>query len=277
MDWGLAKVLPEGGIADEAEAPVDPETVITTLRSGSSGGGESQAGSVLGTPAYMAPEQARGEVERLDERADVFGLGAILCEILTGQPPFTGPLSEEIRGRAARGDLADALGRLEAMRCRDRADRAWPGTALLRSRHDGRGTRARRCRRLTDYLTGLQERLKAAELARAAEQGGPRRRWRRRRRPRRGAGRATGAAGDRGSGDVGPGHRRGRCGGLGLPRESASGPADGDDPCGHRGTGRGGTPPRPGPGGGNRRSDQVVRGDGGGQAGSRPARRGRGG
>ena len=115
MDWGLAKVLTQGGIADEAAAQAVQETVITTVRSGPAGtDNESQAGSILGTPAYMAPEQARGEVERIDERADVFGLGAILCEILTGRPPYIGSIREEVRAQAARGDLADALGRLDA-------------------------------------------------------------------------------------------------------------------------------------------------------------------
>ena len=44
----------------------------------------------MGTPAYMPPEQALGEIDRLDERCDVFSLGAILCEVLTGQPPYLG-------------------------------------------------------------------------------------------------------------------------------------------------------------------------------------------
>ncbi len=115
MDWGLAKVLLQGGIADEADAQRVHETVITTVRTGPAGSGsESQAGSVLGTPAYMAPEQARGEVERIDERADVFGLGAILCEILTGRPPYSGSTREEIRAQAARGELTDAVARLDA-------------------------------------------------------------------------------------------------------------------------------------------------------------------
>jgi serine/threonine-protein kinase len=69
---------------------------------------------MMGTPAYMAPEQAHGEVNGLDERTDVFGLGGILCEILTGKPPYPGPDKEAVLSKARRADLADAFRRLDA-------------------------------------------------------------------------------------------------------------------------------------------------------------------
>ena len=69
---------------------------------------------MLGTPSYMAPEQARGALDTLDERADVFALGSILCEILTGQPAFVGEGGAEVYRKAERADLSDALARLDA-------------------------------------------------------------------------------------------------------------------------------------------------------------------
>ncbi len=113
MDWGLAKVLSrDGASADQEPEPQPAISVIQTARSGSDLD-ISEAGSVLGTPAYMAPEQARGELERVCERADVFGLGSILCEILTGDPAFSGRSNAEIMRKAARGELAEAFARLD--------------------------------------------------------------------------------------------------------------------------------------------------------------------
>jgi tetratricopeptide (TPR) repeat protein len=117
MDWGLAKVL-----ADQpGPAPTDGdpgETVAGTFIRGSDAddvdGSQTQAGSILGTLAYMPPEQAGGEIAAVDRRSDVFGLGATLCEILTGHPPYRGPGTEATRLQAIRGQLGDAFARLDA-------------------------------------------------------------------------------------------------------------------------------------------------------------------
>jgi len=116
VDWGLAKVLSRGGTADEklAREVHTQMTVLETVRSEGSGSGtESMVGSILGTPAYMPPEQAMGLVDQMDERSDVFALGAILCEILTGQPPYMGT-QDELIAMAAMAKLDDAHARLEA-------------------------------------------------------------------------------------------------------------------------------------------------------------------
>src|SRR5262249_26773250 len=69
-DFGLAKKLDEVGLT--------------------------QTGAVLGTPAYMAPEQARGQKAQLGPACDVYALGAILYECLTGRPPFVGKDALEV-------------------------------------------------------------------------------------------------------------------------------------------------------------------------------------
>lgn len=114
VDWGLGKVLPAGGVTDEqfAAARQAELSVIETVRS-SGHGSQSVVGSVMGTPAYMPPEQARGDVAHMDERSDVFALGAILCEILTGLPPYVGD-PEQLIAMAATADQGAAHARLAA-------------------------------------------------------------------------------------------------------------------------------------------------------------------
>jgi len=170
MDWGLAKVLAQGGAADDhraAHKSASPEQV-RTVRTGSGGSG-SEAGSVLGTPAYMAPEQARGEIEQLDERADVFGLGAILCEILTGRPPYDGPDPASVRRAASEAETSGALGRLSAcgadLELIDLAGRCLAASPGERPR-DGSEVAAR----VTSHLAGVQARLQRARVDQAEAQ-----------------------------------------------------------------------------------------------------------
>jgi eukaryotic-like serine/threonine-protein kinase len=170
MDWGLAKVLPQGGVADEPRPDTDVQaaSVIRTVRSGSDADA-SVPGSVLGTPAYMAPEQAGGDVELIDERADVFGLGSILCEILTGRPAYTGQSFDAILRKARRGETKDALQRLDG--CGADAELvALAGHCLAAEADERRRDAGELARRMTAYLSGVQDRLRAAELARATEE-----------------------------------------------------------------------------------------------------------
>jgi serine/threonine-protein kinase len=81
LDWGLARLLGQpDGQGDAAPVPV--------LGEGESGA--TVQGQVLGTPAYMAPEQAEGRLDLLGPATDVYGLGAVLYEVLSGRPPFPG-------------------------------------------------------------------------------------------------------------------------------------------------------------------------------------------
>src|SRR5262245_33528548 len=114
MDWGLAKVLTTRG-----RPPGLPDTALVTvagtaIRPARGADQETQAGSLLGTPAYMPPEQAIGAVDRIDARSDVFSLGGILCAVLTGRPPYVADTTEATRQLAARARLDDAHARLAA-------------------------------------------------------------------------------------------------------------------------------------------------------------------
>jgi tetratricopeptide (TPR) repeat protein len=165
MDWGLAKVLTGSDVARAEEEARDGPLGETRHELGD----HTHHGSVLGTWSYMPPEQARGLVREVDRRSDVFGLGAVLGEILTGQPPYIGSDAESVRLQAMEARLDGASARLSgcgadpelmqlAMRCLapNRADRPADGGEVASA--------------VADYRSSLQERLHQERLARERQE-----------------------------------------------------------------------------------------------------------
>ncbi|QDV39643.1 serine/threonine-protein kinase [Tautonia plasticadhaerens] len=98
VDWGLAKASGHADLdAAAGERPLVP--------SSASGSAETLPGSALGTPAYMSPEQARGDLSSLGPASDVYSLGATLYCLLTGKPPFEGDDVGAVLRAVDRGEL----------------------------------------------------------------------------------------------------------------------------------------------------------------------------
>lgn len=149
MDWGLARAL------DHAEDPSAPVLLGGELRAGDAAG--TQQGAVLGTPAYMPPEQARGALEAMGPTADVYALGAVLHELLAGVAPLTGsaraawsrllqgpvPLLQSAAAQDAPEELRALCCRALAWRPEDRFPDAGHLARALRDWLDGARRRAR--------------------------------------------------------------------------------------------------------------------------------------
>jgi len=98
LDWGLAKRLQAADEEDEAPSDASAEDLPQSA-------GETVMGQVMGTPAYMSPEQAQGRMDLIGPATDIFGCGAILYEMLTGGPPFHGENTVSVVQRALRVEI----------------------------------------------------------------------------------------------------------------------------------------------------------------------------
>ncbi len=164
MDWGLARRVHDIEAVDEKEHPARPEA-----RSASEDSFLTRHGDVLGTPAYMSPEQARGEVHRHGPAADVYALGAILFHLLAGKPPFAelGPLASRRMLSAEPPRLSEARGVDVPHDLVALCERA-----MAREPEDRHADAARFAVEITAFLDGARRRERAlAELEKANATG----------------------------------------------------------------------------------------------------------
>src|SRR5262249_53567786 len=144
---------------EKQETDLDSESAFRPLPSAL----QTRPGAVMGTPSFMAPEQARGEIDQLDARSDVFGFGAILCVILTGKPPYRGTDAERVRDMAAAGELEEAFALLDE--CGADAELVGICKRCLSQEQHARPANGKAVAdEVAAYRAGIEERAKQAEL-----------------------------------------------------------------------------------------------------------------
>src|SRR5262249_40655902 len=104
IDWGLAKeIIGSGSTRAEGPEPAVAEDGAGDTRP--RGQTPTKAGAVIGTPAYMSPEQAAGHADELGPASDIYSLGTTLYVLLTGAVPFQGRNVPEILDKVKRADI----------------------------------------------------------------------------------------------------------------------------------------------------------------------------
>jgi len=162
LDWGLAKVL--GG-----DEPHDP--LMDRVETSSSLDGEADAtrvGAVTGTPAYMAPEQARGQNHRMGPAADVYALGATLYDVLTERPPYTATTVREMLDQVMAADPIEPPSRVVRHPIDEELDRITM-KALGARPADRYATASELAVDLALWLDGARKRARALQFVEKAE------------------------------------------------------------------------------------------------------------
>jgi serine/threonine protein kinase len=115
LDWGIAKVRGVDDVSVERPLPGISGASASKDMKDIHDSTKTRAGAVFGTPGYMAPEQARGSIDEIDERTDVFALGALLYHVLAGRAPYASEsltdalaMAREAKHRAVEAAAPDA-------------------------------------------------------------------------------------------------------------------------------------------------------------------------
>lgn len=165
----IALPLSQSVVQSIRYSPFDesPDSTSESINWQTDAGSLTSQGYIVGTVAFMAPEQAQGRIDPLDCRCDVFALGAILCVMLTGKPPYCGQTKTEQLRMASAGDIGPCIERLRASSY-DREIIDLAIYCLSAKPEDRPKDGAYIANRIVAYLASVRQRLQQAELQRAA-------------------------------------------------------------------------------------------------------------